>query len=340
MNPTRLQSDNFTGCLLGGAVGDALGADTEFMSLTNILNKYGTTGVTNYTEFADGIGIFTDDTQMTLFTAEGLLSVNTNATTNNYVTAVYEAYLRWLITQTHSYQGYMQIPSAETAGLMAHKELFRLRAPGLTCMGSLKSGVMGTIEQPINHSKGCGGVMRVAPAGLLFWKNATQAFTIAAKLAAITHSHPSGYLSAGALAAILAFLVHGHSLQEAINQTLPILQQWNNHAETTKAILDAIALYQTTKPDFIHLAKLGEGWVGEEALSIALYCSLHFETDVKNAIILAANHSGDTDSTAAITGNIVGLMNGINAIPTPWQQNLQLADLVVQYGQKLFNKAQ
>ena len=59
--------------LLGGAVGDALGAPIEFMSKSAIMQKYGKDGVQNYVEFSDGTGAITDDTQMALFTAEGIL---------------------------------------------------------------------------------------------------------------------------------------------------------------------------------------------------------------------------------------------------------------------------
>ena len=65
--------DRYRGCLLGGAVGDALGAGVEFMSLDEIRGRYGPAGVTGYVPCYGRSGAITDDTQMTLFTAEGLL---------------------------------------------------------------------------------------------------------------------------------------------------------------------------------------------------------------------------------------------------------------------------
>jgi len=65
--------DAIRGCLLGGAVGDALGAPVEFLSLEGIRAHHGERGIEDYVEFTDGRGCITDDTQMTLFTAEGLL---------------------------------------------------------------------------------------------------------------------------------------------------------------------------------------------------------------------------------------------------------------------------
>src|SRR5690606_25651288 len=63
----------FLGCLLGGAVGDALGAPVEFMNRASILKSFGPNGITQYASIYGGLGTITDDTQMTLFTAEGLL---------------------------------------------------------------------------------------------------------------------------------------------------------------------------------------------------------------------------------------------------------------------------
>ena len=65
--------DKFRGCLLGGALGDALGAPVEFMQRDDILREFGANGITEFALAYDGLGTITDDTQMTLFTAEGLL---------------------------------------------------------------------------------------------------------------------------------------------------------------------------------------------------------------------------------------------------------------------------
>jgi ADP-ribosylglycohydrolase len=114
----RKSPAHFAGCLLGGAVGDALGAPVEFHSIQLICNKYGSAGITDYDTAYGRRGAITDDTQMTLF------------------------------------------------------------------------------------SKGCGGVMRVAPIGLIA-ENEERAFSLGCAAAAITHGHPSGYYSAGCFAAII-----------------------------------------------------------------------------------------------------------------------------------------
>ena len=141
------------GCLLGGAIGDAMGYPVEFMRYTDIARQFGGAGVR---DLSNG-NLISDDTQMTLFTAEGLLS--SHRTGKSPVKSVYRSYLRWYYTQSK-----VKMPGAKyEGGLLKEAKLFALRAPGSTCLSSLSSGKMGTISDPINHSRGCGGVMRVAP---------------------------------------------------------------------------------------------------------------------------------------------------------------------------------
>lgn len=112
----------------------------------------------------------------------------------------------------------------ENSSLLDYRELFSNRAPGNTCLSALGSGRMGSIEQPINQSKGCGGVMRVAPVGLFLHKEPEYAFKIGSDIAAITHGHPTGYLSAGAFATIIAELVNGKTILDSTMTALSILK--------------------------------------------------------------------------------------------------------------------
>lgn len=327
-----------SGCLLGGAIGDALGAPIEFLTTPQIRKRFGAHGVTNYVEHSDGKGQFTDDTQMTLFTAEALLRAQNRERLKGIGGALaaitYQSYLRWLFTQGVNFsarstpQGW-GVYDVEHGWLIQQTGLFVRRAPGNTCMGALESGQAGTIEAPLNNSKGCGGIMRVAPVGLMFADDAARAFEIGCESAAITHGHPSGYLSAGCLASVLAMLAQGETLLQGIQETRQILQQWNGHQECLAAIDNALALYKTAAPSPEAIETLGGAWVGEETLAIALYCGLHFQNDFRGGVLAAVNHGGDSDSTGAVTGNILGLMNP-SGIPQEWIDNLELANVVRQ----------
>lgn len=346
---TTISLDKYKGCLIGGAIGDALGAPTEFMDLETILSTYGENGVKEYVEFADGYGQFTDDTQMTLFTAEGILRAYHRFCEKGIGGAlpviVHHSYLRWLHTQgvpVEKDKIKEGIYDIEGGWLIEQKELYKRRAPGNTCLNALSSGRAGTVENPINDSKGCGTIMRMAPVGLFFNQNSKQAFKTACELSAITHGHPTGYLSAGFFASVLSDLANGIKLTESIENTIEILKEWEGHEETLNAVKKCKALFKETrnnkKHDFATMEKLGGGWIAEEALSISLYCALHYRDDFKKGVLHAVNHSGDCDSTGSITGNILGVINGESSIPIDWIEKLRAAKIVFQVARDLHTK--
>jgi ADP-ribosylglycohydrolase len=324
----------FRGCLIGGAIGDALGWPIEFNDYNQIVQKYGPNGIQDLRISSTGKAEITDDTQMTLFTAEGILRAETRGSRRGIChppSVVFYAYQRWMLTQ-----GYPRIEEYEwtyDGWLLGVKELHARRAPGNSCLSALSSRKHGTIEEPINNSKGCGGVMRVAPIGLFYRKD--SAFEMAVEIAALTHGHPSGYLSAGALADIIASIIHGENIETAVEKTILKLKTQDQHEECTRILNKAVDLVKSELPDIEAISQLGEGWVGEEALAISVYCALKYQDDFKTAIVAAVNHSGDSDSTGAITGNILGAYLGLSQIPEDWVNNVEMNELIIQVADDL-----
>lgn len=226
----KQDSNHYRGCLLGGAVGDALGWPVEFYGLQKIRSIYGKRGITDLRVNRNGVAEITDDTQMTLFTAEGLLRALTRFHHKGIChipSLVHNAYLRWFYTQGEDLskdEGH--IVSGE---LIKHKELYNRRSPGNSCLSALNSRRLGNIKQPINNSKGCGGVMRVAPVGLI--KSITDSFQIACECAALTHGHPSGYLAAGAFALIIHNIINNLSIVNSVYIALDELKKHKGHEE-------------------------------------------------------------------------------------------------------------
>ena len=156
--------DKYRGCLIGGAAGDALGYAVEFLSEGMIFSRYGESGITEY-ELTNGVAQISDDTQMTLFTANGLLYAAAHAMTGNFAGCIELCYKDWLKTQSESFP----VDTEKCCSWLVNEQrLFSRRAPGVTCMSALSAKKCGTMAEPINDSKGCGGVMRVAPIGLYF----------------------------------------------------------------------------------------------------------------------------------------------------------------------------
>ncbi|MBP6997049.1 MAG: ADP-ribosylglycohydrolase family protein [Phycicoccus sp.] len=325
--------DRIRGSLLLGAVGDALGAPVEFWDVGQIRSRCGPAGVVDYLPaYGRDAGAITDDTQMTLFTAEGLIRYLIRGRHRGIASApgmFHEAYLVWLSTQ-----GVPPPPPHGVGGgwLRTVPGLHARRAPGNTCLTALASGRIGTIAEPINQSKGCGGVMRVGPVGLVGLRDT---FLVSAQAAAVTHGHPSGYLSAGFLGELVAALLQGASLRDGLDHATARLVVEAGHEETLAAVQTASALARTHRPTPELLEMLGGAWVGEEALAIGVACALRADDPI-DGVFLAVNHSGDSDSTGAIAGTILGVLHGATAIPETFVHRLELADVVTQVADDLF----
>jgi ADP-ribosylglycohydrolase len=313
------------------------------MSLNQIRTRHGDQGLINYVSAYGKKGAITDDTQMTLFTAEGFIlsRVRDEYARKDYtILAVYHALLRWLYTQDVQRQGQL-IKNFGTCSIVdgiltGHKELFSQRAPGNSCLSALRTGRMGTMKNPINDSKGCGGVMRSAPVGL-FHRDAEKAFHMGCRCAAITHGHPTGYLSSGFLAALISQTISGATLMSAIHESARILKNYPHHKECLVAIEEAITLSNQSKPSPGVIEDLGAGWIAEEALAISLYCALVAGDDFRQGALLAINHSGDSDSTGSITGNILGAIHGISIIPEEWLAELELKEVIEELAVDLYH---
>lgn len=302
------------GCLLGGAIGDALGAPIEFDSLAKIRARFGERGVV---DFVDDVGLITDDTQMTLFTAEGILDARADG--SDPVVAVHRSYLRWLATQGFEH------PLAALGGwLLEQRPLWFRRAPGNTCLNALaNANALG--ELATNDSKGCGTIMRVAPVGCVL--ELEPAFALGKQVSWLTHGHPSGYLAGAYFAGLLSLLLRGRPLPTAIHEARVPLAKETGAEEVERAIDQALAL-----PDDIE--SLGGGWVAEEALAIGLYAALR-SNDFEEAVLLAVNHGGDSDSTGLLTGNLMGAMHGVEAIPARWLERVELRAVIERIANEL-----
>ena len=314
-------------------MGDALGAPVEFLSRDQIIRKFGPAGIQEYVPAFGKLGAITDDTQMTLFTAEGVLRgwLRGNIKGICHIPSVIaRAYQRWYHTQ--GYHNPMHDDGLD-GWLIGHRDLFSCRAPGNTCLSGLQS-MRKSNDVAKNDSKGCGGVMRVAPIGMYYATLAgsesegrdqamREAFELACQAAAITHGHPTGQLASGTFAAIVMKLMVGELLPRAIDAALEHLKDQYGHEETLHAIQLACRLASETPNDSKVLTQLGGGWIAEEALAIAVYCALSAK-DFRSGVTLSVNHSGDSDSTGSIAGQMLGAIHGAHAIPSSWIGPLEL----------------
>ncbi len=347
--------DKIRGCLFGGAVGDALGYPIEFMKEDAIWNEYGKRGITAYEpDKKKGKALISDDTQMTLFTANGILVGETRGHMRGIMgpiaAYVYEAYLDWYETQNAKDMPGMKKAERRICWLMDVPELFARRVPGNTCIYSLeelkKHGKNGydDVIRVRNDSKGNGGLMRVAPMALACHgaKALDDVDREGGEIARITHCHTLGYMPAAFLTHVINRIVYPQaemSLEDIIleaKETISRIYENEEHLTELLAIADqAITLAGNQDDDVTNIHRIGAGWVAEETLGIALYCALRYRDDFSGGIIAAVNHNGDSDTTGAVAGNILGALCGYDAIERKWKENLELSDVILEIADDL-----
>ena len=359
--------DRIRGSMMAGAAGDALGYTVEFMSRRSTIAQYGSKGITKFDLSSDGKALVSDDTQMTLFTACGMLM----GVTRGYMRGiggqpekyVDGAYLDWYYTQTGRKKK-MLTDDFHYTWLRNLPELAHRRAPGNTCLSACESLLQGKEVQ--NHSKGCGGIMRVAPMALLmagYWSrdksfyNVQQMDEAGAEVAAVTHKHPLAFLPSAMLTHLIYRVIRMEENEIKANiadialETINVLDNiYKGEYEEDKHFLAnltrmAVKLAANSKSDAENIRMLGEGWTGDEAWAIALYCVVRHIGSIEDAIIAAVNHDGDSDSTGAVCGNIMGAIYGYEAMKhkrlfcpqdKELEQTLELSNIILTLADDLY----
>ena len=276
------ERDKIRGSLLAGAAGDALGYQIEFTR--NVRER-------QVTDFLSGKGRISDDTQMTLFTANALLyrvAAKERGKLISEEQAIYLSYLDWLETQNGKRSEFT------VSRIKSCPELHKLRHPGNTCLTALGSGICGT----------------AAFCGLL-----------SAKAGAVTHGHELGNIPCMLEGILLNILVNENlTFKQSLNKALSVFRKESVifSRRNVKYFLEmtdkAIAFAEKNITDHEAIKEIGEGWVAEEAFCIALYACLKYSDNLTDALIASVNHDGDSDSTGAVTGNILGAYLGEKAI--------------------------
>jgi ADP-ribosylglycohydrolase len=315
--------NHISGCLFGVAFGDALAADTEFLSIKAILSHY----PNGPQDLQGNPALVTDDTQMTLAVGEALTKSKRPYTSMMLEDPLRRAFVDWSKSPDNN------------------------RAPGMTCMNACTKLASGTPWQQatIINSKGCGANMRVAPVGLLRGIPQATRAAIAQFQAALTHGHPTGLAAADFTAFAIADLVAGGDpvgltkrLREyALNQRRVYHGDWLGSLwqcfgaaspedfialgwdECLQALERLDSALQVMDRESDPCLATGAGWIAEEALATGLLCFLMFPENPVAAIRRAAVTSGDSDSIACLTGAFAGSHLGLSAWPANWIERIE-----------------
>ena len=299
------------GMIFGLAIGDALGYPTEFVSLPGIKDQYGEEGIRDLPDPA----LYTDDTQMTIAIAEALIKT-ADQDADTIMEAVRDEFIKWRKSPENN------------------------RAPGNACLQGVRNMELGHhwAESGVADSKGCGSAMRVAPIGYLYQHNPDKLKEVARASGICTHGHRTAVAAAIGAAYLVKLSLDGVEPENMIPEVLRFTKGISKEFEQAISTVEGCLEYRDEE---MALKALGEGWIGEEAVALALYCFLRYPDDYVKTVIRGANTSGDSDSIASIAGGISGARLGISAIPEDWRKNIEnaeyLDDLSVRLCEKKLN---
>lgn len=344
MSATRLSlRSRVRGCLLGGAVGDALGAPVTSANLDEIRSRHGKAGIAGMVDGLWPAGSVTANTQLALFTVEGILRADVRGSLKGIChppSVVGHAYSRWLTTQGEPIESTVAGRGWDgwkpDGWLVAEEDMHRQRAPDDTTATVLRGERLGSIQEPVNDSRTYGAVVRTAAAGLIgtTWGDGSAAFERGAEFAALTHGNPTGYIAAGHLAQTIAMILRGSGIRDAAGAASEQLRTQPGHESLSMTIARADQLAHAGEAGVIEDQRLGDGWDAAEALAIPLYATLSTH-NFSTAALTAVNHDGNSAATGAITGNLAGALYGVEAIPDEWIRSLDVGHVVARLADDL-----
>ena len=306
------------GCMLGGAIGDALGYERK----NNRVGK---------SEQSNNKITISDNTQTALFTANALLyeftKYSINKTELSYNETIYLSYLDWLQTQTS------KDCEKKVSWIRDLSEINVSRATDNSCIKILESGLRGTVEKPINNNNEAIAITRVVPIGL-YLKNKEEVGMLAASVSALTHGHPLVIISSYALSLLIHILsTTNKSIKDALVDAVYLCNKVDIYGQKTKEYFNTlmnkvINLSEQNISDIEAIRKLGEGWKAEEAFAIALYSCLKHSNSFNDAIMCSISHGGNSSAIGTIAGNIIGTSLGYYRIPHKLINNLEMNDVI------------
>ena len=300
--------DTARGLLYGLAIGDALGAPTEFMTLERIRARYGPEGIQDLPNPA----LCTDDTQMSLAIAKALMRAG-DRDLETLMEAVKEAFIVWAHSPENN------------------------RAPGKTCLEGIDRMEAGMPwdQSGIARSKGCGSAMRAAPIGFFFQHDPRRLYRVAHATGICTHGHPTADAACIGAAYLVKLALDRTPPEHMIPQVLAFTAGISGEFDEA---VRKVEFCLPWKDEEAALDYLGQGWVGEEAVALALYCFLRSPDDYQKTVIRGANTNGDSDSVACIAGALSGAWLGAEGIPEEWAARIEKRDILEALAKRLLQK--
>jgi len=309
----------FRGCLLGMAVGDAMGAPVDGKHYQDICQMYGPAGLLGY-DTANGLAEITSYTQTGLFAANGLLVSAARGKTDaeSLMLSITRALKEWA-----RMQHLPGSPEKRSCWLSYIPQLRRRRCMDPRTLDALTREVLGTPQNPANQGAGPGTLTAAVCVGLFFHPERMgfqDIGTLGARIVALTHGDPMAYLSGALLAYTIAGILHDPDCsmeEQVLHASDAVAAQFPGAAAARLSglIRDAVNLSHTPQIPAVQAMERLECNTAAQVLAGAVYAVLAGSGDFDAAMITAVNHSGKSAAVGAVTGALLGASQGEEALP-------------------------
>ena len=304
-------TDRFAGCLLGLAIGDAVGAQYEGQSADFISRRFGS--VKKLLENIPPNGLYyTDDTQMAEQVMRALLDEREDL--DRCMTGMAKRFVEW---SRHPQGGH--------------------RAPGNACMTgcrALESGAHWS-QAGGQRAGGCGSVMRAYPFGIIFMNDLATCERFAVAHSKLTHRDPIALAASAAMAIGIALALRGRSVRRITSEMVAAACRYSPRtAEMMCLALDDARRGIGPEETLDRL----RAWAAHEAIAAAVYVFARHGNDARSAILEGANTPGDSDSIATLAGALVGARVGVEGLPAEWVREVERTEELTELADRAAEK--
>lgn len=320
------------GCLLGMAVGDAMGYPVDKKNWTEICEDYGPNGLLGY-DLANGTAEITSYTQIAAFTGNSLLMGVIRGNPEKYNKYIALGLREWA-------KGQQYLPESEKTfcWLTRVPEMRRKNCMDTRMLDALSRETLGTPETPVLRSDSPSALTAAVAAGLLYdpeRMELKQVGRLGAEAVAFTHGDPETFLSGAVLAYTITGILHRpeRTVAQQFLTAAEIVQAqfetYYSRVEKVSALLQK-AISLTKDPDISPLAAMSllECTTASECLAAAAYASIIHAGNFDEGMIAAVNHSGRSAAVGALTGAILGAKLGYEALPEFYLESLEQAAIL------------
>lgn len=323
---------SYRGCLLGLAVGDAMGYSVDKKTWEEICRDYGPNGLLGY-DLANGSADVTSYTQLAAFMCNGLMLGLTRGNP-----ALYQRYMALAMQEWAKSQQFRTNPEKTACWVAQVPELRRRHCMDTRMLDSLSRDTYGTPEKPVLVSTTPGALTAAVAVGLCYDPEKIeprQLGILGTEAMAFTHGDPEAFLCGAFLAYCLAGILQEPAcpLPDQFTHAMDaIIEQFGGQYAQVQTICDKIRYAQTLSRDLqitpLAAMTLLQCTTAAECLAGAVYAATIHPGNFDEAMIVSVNHSGRSCAVGALTGAFLGAKLGAEALPEFYLESLDVASVL------------